>query len=362
MKIGILTHHYVDNYGAFLQVYALQQAILKTFPDAEVEVINYINIRHMIINRIGWWRFYRDKETLPLWKKKTQIHRIFQCAKRRYLHESKICFTSNGINRMHYDVIVVGSDEVWNFTDNKANAKVKFGAGLTCPNIISYAASVGKSTYTEELPSYVVEGIRSFSAVSARDDATAELAQNLGVSVTRVLDPTFLINFPLRNVESTKRQIDEPYILFYYCDDMPYKVKSQLIRQAKKAGYHVYGAGEADHRYSKPTINITPFEWVELFRHASYVFTGTFHGAVFSILHEKQFSLYIGSNVSRVRKIQSLLTELGIEDRNMNANTEFDFQTLSCGMESIDYEKVNKSIQEKRKHSIDYIRRAVCII
>ena len=43
MKIGILTHQYIDNYGAFLQAYALREAMAKAFPEDQVEIINCIN-------------------------------------------------------------------------------------------------------------------------------------------------------------------------------------------------------------------------------------------------------------------------------------------------------------------------------
>lgn len=44
MKIGILTHQYIDNYGAFLQAYALREAMTKAFPEDQVEIINCINV------------------------------------------------------------------------------------------------------------------------------------------------------------------------------------------------------------------------------------------------------------------------------------------------------------------------------
>ena len=31
MKIGILTHHYINNFGAFLQAYALQTALQEMY-------------------------------------------------------------------------------------------------------------------------------------------------------------------------------------------------------------------------------------------------------------------------------------------------------------------------------------------
>ena len=40
-KIGILTFHYADNYGAVLQAYALRK-VLNTFEDCEAEIINYV--------------------------------------------------------------------------------------------------------------------------------------------------------------------------------------------------------------------------------------------------------------------------------------------------------------------------------
>ena len=46
MKIGILTHQYINNYGAFLQAWALREAISELFPEDEVQIIDYVNIKH----------------------------------------------------------------------------------------------------------------------------------------------------------------------------------------------------------------------------------------------------------------------------------------------------------------------------
>lgn len=43
MKIGILTHQYINNYGAFLQAWALREAIAELFPNDEVQIIDYWN-------------------------------------------------------------------------------------------------------------------------------------------------------------------------------------------------------------------------------------------------------------------------------------------------------------------------------
>ena len=48
MKIGILTFHNADNYGAVLQCYALQEKLKELHPDDEVFVIDYKC--HKIVN------------------------------------------------------------------------------------------------------------------------------------------------------------------------------------------------------------------------------------------------------------------------------------------------------------------------
>jgi len=47
-RIGIITHHYVHNYGAFLQSYALQETLISLYPSAEIEIINYVNFKHYL--------------------------------------------------------------------------------------------------------------------------------------------------------------------------------------------------------------------------------------------------------------------------------------------------------------------------
>lgn len=62
MKIGILTHQYINNYGAFLQAWALRKAISELFPEDEVQIIDYVNVKHYIINAGGWVDLFRNAE------------------------------------------------------------------------------------------------------------------------------------------------------------------------------------------------------------------------------------------------------------------------------------------------------------
>lgn len=352
MKIGILTHQYINNYGAFLQAWALREAISELFPEDEVQIIDYVNIKHYIINAGGWFRFYKNRETLKEWFSKIHLPNTFAKARNQEMVLSKRCFNARQINELAFDCIVVGSDEVWNYRDTKGNAELKFGVGLTCKNLIAYAPSVGKTAADEAIPQYVIDGIRKFKRISARDDLTEQLVEQVtGNAPKRVLDPTFLAEFPRAELKAKRK----PYILFYYCENLPENILNQIFSYAKEYGLAVYGAGECDKRYSEVTVNLTPFEWVEMFQNSEFVFTGTFHGAVFSILNRRQFKVYL-TNESRIKKVTALLSDLQIANRPIKEDFCFDLESMKS---EINYEKVYDVIEQNRQSSKQYLKDAI---
>ena len=107
--------------------------------------------------------------------------------------------------------------------------------------------------------------------------------------------------------------------------------------------------------YSEVTVNLTPFEWVEMFRNAEFVFTGTFHGAVFSILNRRQFKVYL-TNESRIKKVTALLSELQITNRPIKEDFCFDLESMKS---EINYEKVYDVIEQNRQSSKQYLKDAI---
>lgn len=351
MKIGILTHHYVNNFGAFLQAYALQTALQELFPNDDVLIIDCINIKHFIVNVGGWFRFYKRKETLKSWIQKIHLPITFGKARKRYMHLTHICYNAKGVEKLGMDYVIVGSDEVWNYKEAKGNAKVKFGIGLNHEKLIAYAPSVGQ-THDDNVPAYVIEGILKFKAVSARDQLTAELAQKIRhEKIERVVDPTFLTHIPDEQVPG----VTQPFMLFYYCDGLDELEKNKLATFAYQNGMKVYGAGENDKIYSGITVNLTPFQWVWMFRNANYVITGTFHGAVFSMQNHRQFACYL-TNPSRIRKVTSLLEEFGLTDRRTSNNADEIIKTLK---RKIDYTKLETKFEDKKNISKEFLRNAI---
>jgi len=352
-KIGIITHHYIKNYGAFLQAYALQEVIQQLFQNTDVEIINYINKKHQ----------YRNLRPLILSRAESKnclkAFRVFLENKMkimqfnnagRLLRKSSRCRTAADINRKRYDVIVIGSDEVWNTTSVGAD-KIKFAVGLDCPNIVSYAPSSGYYEPDQGIPEYVSIGMRNFKKVSVRDSQTMSMVKPLyNGEIEIVLDPTFLYDFD-PEVRSIRNSIDFPYILVYQCD----LNKQQVIllkEYAKRNKLKIVGAGNHKDWFDLSLINVSPFKWVKLFTQAQYVITGTFHGVIFAIKSKAKFVAY-PTLPNRIEKVKYLLSLLGLTDHLLgNENAD---KLCDCLDREIDYKNVFNIIQMYKQKSYSYL-------
>ncbi len=347
MKIGILTHHAVVNFGAFWQAYSLQQVIQREFPNAKVEIINFLHLKHLMINLVGWFWFYKNRYNIRNWNNIYRLPYTLYKARRELMQLSGLCLTTRAVNALKYDYIVVGSDEVWNFSDTKSALPIKFGCGIKNSKLISYAPSSANSGV--EVPNFVRDGLKSFSSISVRDQSTARMVENVvGVSPPVVLDPTFLLDW---NIQEKPPVVNKNYILMYYCEHLPEKIKNQIFEYASQRGWAVYGAGESDARYDECTVNLSPHEWVSMFKHAKFVFTGTFHGVVFSVLNRVPFKVYL-TNPSRVAKVGNLLNLLGIEARNIEDGFVFDFEKQK---DEVNYDCVQNTVARSKNQSLDFL-------
>lgn len=344
MKIGILTHHYICNFGAFLQTYALQECLKKLSDDNDVYILNYVNKKHYIINALGWFRFNK-KDTISQYFQKIKVPFIFSSSKKKMLQMTKKIKSNDFFN--DFDLIVVGSDEVWNYTDKKSYDPIKFGYNLKCKRLISFSASVGKSASYEDLPNYAKLGLNNFKDISVRDKLTYDFAKHFFPKPILTMDPTFLYDFDTSKFDL--KYLKEKYILFYYCDNISKELFITIKKFAEENDLKLYGAGESNKFFDKSFINISPIEWVSLFKNAYYIFTGTFHGVVFSIKYKKNFNCFL-TNSSRTAKIISLLKQLCLEDRiieNSNHNL----------FSRIDYKLTDKILNGNIIESFNYLKK-----
>lgn len=104
MRIGILTFHYACNYGAMLQTYATQEFLRSMGHD--VCVVDYRN--KAVEEGYAAWNFKIDLlKTLP---------RAFSRAMRnsRFRHFMKECLVLSKDPFDSFDVLLFGSDQIWN--------------------------------------------------------------------------------------------------------------------------------------------------------------------------------------------------------------------------------------------------------
>ena len=377
MKIGILTHQYINNYGAFLQAWALRKAISELFPEDEVQIIDYVNVKHYIINAGGWFRFYKNRETLKEWFAKVQLPNTFAKARNQEMVLSKRCFNARQINELEFDCIVVGSDEVWNYRDTKGNAELKFGVGLIVlgsdeiwnlcgsgyhplkfgtgleeQQTIAYAPSVGAVTEDTEVPAEVASGLKNIDRISGRDTETVKFIERVsGRNAEKMLDPTFLYNFDADIKKDNIQPKPYKYILIYDCKLTPSMVE-ELKQYAQNNSLKIIGAGDYKAYYDEGLIDLSPYEWVDLFRNAKKIITGTFHGTVFSIKYEKPVVCY-PTEKNRINKIRSLLADMKISSRLLEVGREKEL--INMLNEPMNYMQTQEYIARKVQEADEFL-------
>lgn len=338
-----------------MQAKALLSVIIELYPDAQVEFIDYRVKKHEQANAIHFFGFKPQRgDTVLGYIEKIKLYFTHLKSEDSLPHSVRVK-TADEINALKYDLIIVGSDEVWNFNDI-AYSPIKFGYGITC-NLVTYSASAGGSTAKDyNIPDDVKNGIDEFQKIAVRDEKTEELVKELsGRKALRTLDPVYLYDYKLKVSEKIKKYASEkPYILIYDCRLERNQIDS-LVNYANKNCYQILGAGEYRKWYATTsTTNVTPYEWAYLFKNAVAVVTGTFHGTSFAIKYNRPFVSYL-TEQNRMNKVGSLLSEFGLKDRIVDSKSDI----TKVLEQPIDYREVNVIIRERKATSIDYIRRCI---
>lgn len=355
MKIGIITHHYVKNYGAYLQARALMGVLESLEPDADISIINYIEKKHWYKNIIHILHFRVGKDNIKSYIEK--VKQLFMFSKYEHsLSHSKRAYNVLQIEQLRNDVIIIGSDEVWNIHSSGFNP-LKFGYGFSQnTKLATYAPSAGAVTDETVVPDKVIEGLKNIKYLSARDNETKKYVKRaVDKDAQKVLDPTLLYNFDREIDEQGIMPLPYKYILIYDCKLTKEQIQS-LKSYALKNDLKIIGGGDCMEYYDDIHISLTPYEWVSLFRNAEMVITGTFHGTVFSIKYRKNFVSY-PTEKNRINKIKSLLSDMELEKRLLSLGKEEKLITLL--EEYINYDKAYVQIDKRKKESIDFLKNVI---
>ncbi len=293
MRIGILTFHRSINYGAFLQCYSLSKRIGQDFPDHEVEVIDYTSsaIEKMYDTEIRNAQPAlrekledRKKAFQSVWKTLPLSSRSFAG------EEEELVQWMNDT----YDVVVVGSDAVWNWNirgfPNPYFLKDYKGIKL------SYAASCHGQRFrdmSQEQRTYIQEAFGEYSFLGVRDVTTEQLVTYADSSLcpvhtcdpTILLDPTSLpcdMDALKKKMEKAGVDFSKPLIgIMGSTNNIGRELKSHFGDRVQLVALYRENAWADVYLH-----DLTPFEWGRVFSLFTATVTHFFHGTLLSLVND----------------------------------------------------------------------------
>lgn len=352
MRIGILTFHEVLNPGAFWQACGTCAAVKRLGHDPVV--IDYTSPPHRVrpmrrlLNR---WTYTRPWTFVEHVRKNVR----FKEARGRLMPQTAWIASHELLSEQSFDAVLIGADIVWDFRNpHLGQDPVYFGHHLNTPKLISWSASMGPCDPEGPVPEYVRSGLPKFTALSARDEKTADFARSVsGRSAQVLVDPAFQLD---AKEISQSRSCPEPYIAVYV---IPELVSSEFIAEAeafsKAKGIPLYAVGYRVSWADKNFADSSPEDWVGILEHADYVFTGTFHGTVFSILLGKQF--VVEYNHAIESKACGMMERLGLENRVYNSDRSVE----EIFEEDWSREHVQVEVDRMRNEALVFLEEALTI-
>ena len=354
-KIGILTFSRANNYGALLQAYALKECI--NLLGAKAEIINYLcpkieNDYAFFSGKVSAKWFIKKLGKILFLPKIILYNNRFNQFRKKYLADTEEISQKNigNINDI-YDIFISGSDQVFNprITNFDSNYLLSFVRDNA--KKYSYAASLGISEVNEKEKNFLIDNLKTFSAISIREKQGSQIVEELiNKQVLTHLDPTLLLNKNAWQKVAKHNKKKEKFILLYLMNRND-RILSFTKKLAEKTGLKViYISDSLINRTSFSSICVTPQEWLGYFWDAEYVVTNSFHGLAFSINFNKNFFVDLLPPTWPVNsRLENILDLTQLRNRLIdNIGTNYEAE--------IDWEKVNKIIDNERKNAKDYLR------
>lgn len=342
MRIGVLTLHNAINYGSVLQTYATQHLLEGMGHD--VEIIDYRNAEIEKTYKYPKPHISKIfKETVASFvisyfykRKKRAFAKFFK----DYMHVSPKRYYARKLAISGYDVILVGSDLVWDssFTGGLDN----FYWGNFDRDEKTKLAAWSASMFVGSVTPTITKDLSNFDYISVRESSMKALLSPLtGKDVTHIIDPTLLLD------KAQWSEIHVPVKERHYVLVYTYTFEWEVIETAKRLA-NIKGLNVI---VINPMLNAKvkkgykqcagPAEFVSYIRDADYVIANSLHGTAFAINLEKPFYSFIKEGTSDVRR-ESILKQLGLENRIISENETFG------DIQEIDYTKSHEILNDCR--------------
>ena len=342
-KIGILTFHSSINNGAVMQCYSLSKQLQKLFPNTSVEVVDY-NMPTIEKHYGTFLRRYFCGGSFPV-KVKRLIFGILHYGEFRWEQKRAKAFRS--VRNMlplspekiasddpaplfaylnaRYDIVVAGSDAIWNYNSRGFPNPYFLDDGISCAKL-SYAASCYGMNY-ESVPQAHKEKIKqildSYRFLGVRDGESEKFASHMGCAQQTVhtCDPTVFLDVNDLPVDEqalkeklTRKGFDfsRPTIgimgNYQMCD---------MVRQMYGKQYQIVSLYNYCKNADVNLHDLTPYEWAFVFRYFKVTFTTFFHGTMLSLRNGTPvicIALETAYSKSHMTKVEDFLLRVDLRD------------------------------------------------
>ena len=355
-RIGVVTF-YRDNYGAFLQAFALQKQLIQL--DYKPELINFAFERRYTILGVPlrlaikkpFFFLKRIMVELVLYREHKERNIIFKKAVSEHLIESKRCKSYKQLKECckSYDVLLSGSDQVFNPNLHPQSLKyrmLQFVDGVK----VTYAASAGSIENIVD-KNKLAAILDEFSGLSMREESLKDLLANLLPSKTvyRHIDPTLLLSVEeWRSFAKKPEYLNEPYI-FYYRVLSQEQLEIEAEELSNRLGIPVFAA-DGCKKFTNQIERkgyLTPLEWVGALLNADYVVTNSFHGTAFSVNFHKKACIVLPP------KDSSRIVDL-LDNCNLNLLLDID-SIISTDLRESVFDTADAYLSEQREQSKNYL-------
>lgn len=376
--VAILTKYYKNyNYGGMLQGYALHKVVQNLGYSCDIISYNVGENKNPVYsNLLQQCKQYGIKSASGkviekcTGKMKFLIKDILDIRRQKFdefmneTNSNTEVFNDSNLTRLNdeYKYFISGSDQVWN--PNAVRLLYLQGFVDDTKTRIAYAASFGRDNLSEFEANKMIPYIKKFNYLGIREKTGTELLKKyIDNHIETVLDPTMLLTQNEWDSVSSKQIVNEDYAIFYFFSNS-YNVRKKSEEFCKKNNLKMvlipYAKQEYNFYDSKGEsirINdIGPKEFVSMIKYAKYVFTDSFHGAVFSIIYNKPFVVFERNkkgHVSMNSRLYDLLDTFELKDRLIN-----DYENLN-DVGEIDYSYVNIILDKEKNKSLSFLKKSL---
>lgn len=364
MRVGIVTFHRADNYGAVLQNYALINALGKVGVSATT-----IDYRCPEIERNYQ---LRKKRKISLSNPKSILSAIkypfalnkekarkagFEWFRKEYIPMTD-SFREEELAdaELDFDAIIAGSDQIWNGLIFKGRHNPIYTLEFAPKGKkIAYAASAGNS---ELIPEESYKAISDIDFIMVREQELRQmLKEKLEIEAELCVDPVFLLDQQKWKSLISDRIVPGQIFLYRVGRGTQGAVDIARYYQKKCGGKIVYPM-PYDRKigvFSDCRYTAGPLEFLQMIWESEFIVASSFHAVAFSLIFEKDFVVLPQKDTNS--RVKDLLKLVGLENRMFES---FEDYRESCNsLTSIDYSTVRKTIKEEREKSLLLLQKAL---